>query len=91
MAPGESKTYTYNEEDGLLGVEQEWPGYPLASVRPMPAVKELSSIGVTYDINGLQTLNPHFTPEEQDKNIYPDKAYKGTLMLYRKRDKTEGF
>lgn len=38
LAPGESKTYTYNEEDGLLGVEQEWPGYPLPSA-PCPPSK----------------------------------------------------
>lgn len=86
MAPGESKTYTYSERDELFGVEEE---YPLVSVRPMPAVNELSSISITYDINGLQTPNPHFTPEEQDKNLYPEKAYKGTLKLHWKIDKAE--
>lgn len=39
----------------------------------MPAVKELNSISITYDINGLQSLNPNFNPEKQDKNLYPDK------------------
>lgn len=86
LAPGESKTYTYSEADELLGVEEE---YPLVSVRPMPDVNELNSISITYDINGLQSLNPHFDPEMQDKNIYPEKAYNGTLKLYRERDKAE--
>lgn len=93
LAPGESKTYTYSEGDELLGEGDELLGeeveYPLVSVRPMPAVNELSSISITYDINGLQALNPHFNPKEQDKNLYPEKAYKGTLTLYRKIDKAE--
>lgn len=28
---------------------------------------------------------------EQDKNLYPDKAYKGTLKLYREIGKAEGY
>lgn len=88
LAPGESKTYTYSEEDALLGVEEH--PLVLVAVRPMPAVKELSSISITYDINGLQSRNPHFDPAAQDKNLYPEKAYKGTLQLYREIDKAEG-